>query len=229
MQYALILSLIFLSFVYTEKGFAQDKKAGPEEPIHLAAIPFPLSWEQNPQAFKLTSTGIIMDSGKATDLYTSVDGSKSTNNVPKLLFKPDSNFIFTTKVKPVFQKAYDGGAIIVYHDAENWGKLLFEQNVDGTLGIWTTVSTDNSGDDNFNGFIPAKEVFLKIAKVDKAFCFYYSLDGEKWVVLRAFPIRKSDDIRIGFSSQSPLGSNCQVEFSDITYRAKKFKDFYSGE
>lgn len=228
MKKNIILCFSFLLCIYTTNSFAQNSPKSAEV-MHLSSIPFPLVWDQQPESFELSSTGIIIDSGKKTDLYTSPDGAKSTNNIPKLLFKPDSNFIFTTKVKPSFQKAYDGGAIMVYNDAENWAKLLFEQNVDGSLGIWTTVSTFKTGDDNFNGFIQGKEVYLKIAKSDKNFCFYYSLDGEKWVVLRAFPIRKSEDISIGFAAQSPLGTNCRVEFSDITYRAKKFSDFYSGE
>lgn len=230
MKHLFLIPLFFFRLFSLNTSFAQE--AGTKEPaqvLQLASIPYPLAWEQPPQDFKLTSNGIIIDSGPKTDLYSSVDGEKSTNNVPKLLFKPDSNFIFTVKVKPDFHKTYDGGSLIVYHDQENWGKLLFEQNVDGTFGIWTTVSNYKSGDDNFNGFIQVPEVFLKIAKSGSAYCFYYSVDGKKWVVLRAFPIQKSKDILIGFSSQSPLGENCRVEFSDITYRGEKFTDFYSGE
>ena len=226
------LLIFFSGLTLAGTSFAQDTTQAAAQkapPLMLPSIPFPLVWEQLPQKFEITSRGIIMDSGEKTDLYSSVDGSKSTSNVPKLLFKPDSDFIFTVKVKPDFQKTYDGGALIVYHDSENWGKLLFEQNVDGTFGIWTTVSNYKSGDDNFNGYIQEPEVFLKMAKSGNAYCFYYSVDGKKWTVLRAFPIQKSKDISIGFSSQSPLGANCRVEFSEITYRGERFTDFYSGE
>lgn len=229
MKNSLLIGFLFLGLCYAGTSFAQNGSENPKLAVQLPAIPFPLTWHQLPQNYELSSTGIIIESGKETDLYSSVDGSKSTDNLPKLLFKPDSSFIFTAKVKPDFNKAYDGGAIIVYHDAENWGKLLFEQNVDGTFGIWTTVSNFKNGDDNFNGFVQEKEVYLKIAKKGPAYCFYYSLDGDKWIVLRAFPLQKSENISIGFSSQSPLGPNCKVEFTDITYRAKEFTDFYSGE
>ena len=186
----------------------------------VKAIPYPYTLHENPKEFKvLSDNAIVMTAGKETDLHNPANGSYFRHNAPKFLFTPDANFVFSARVKPAFENQYDGGAILLYSDSENWAKVLLQYiNNKPILGI--SVVKNKITDDAY--FIPHGEgVFLRITKVGKVFNFLTSPDGKEWTLIREFVYHKPEKLKIGFYAQSPVGNSCQVEFSDITYSAHK--------
>jgi uncharacterized protein len=219
MSFTLLICFIFSS------SFAQTGKEG----IRIAAIPHTLSWDKTPLGFKTTANSITVTAGKETDLYCFVDGNYYVNTAPKILFTPDSNFMFSARIRPAFKSMYDGGAILVYSDDANWAKLLFEMHEDGTFGLGSSFVNDKRGDDNYHITVPVPDVYVKFARSGDIFNFYHSQDGKTWKLLRTFPYRKFENLRIGFYAQSPKGEKCTVEFSDIRYQGEKFKNYFTGE
>lgn len=217
--------LTFLTGLMACACFAQSGSNSPA----IAAIPFTLSWDKLPVNFKMEANSITFTAGKETDLYSFVDGNYYVNTAPKILFTPDSNFIFSGKIKPDFKNLYDGGAILLYSDEENWAKLLFEKNDDGSLGLGSSLVENRLGDDSYHIALPVNEVYVKLARSGDIFNFYYAPDGKNWKLLRTFPYHQFNNLRIGFYAQSPKGESCTVEFSDIQYRGEKFKDYFTGE
>jgi uncharacterized protein len=197
--------------------------------VRIDGIPFPLSWESMPLDFKVSKNSISIKAGKETDFYSFVDGSFYITNAPKILFKPDSNFIFSAKIKPDFKSVYDGGALLIYADAENWAKVLFEMHEDKSVGLGVSVVDDKHGDDSYHGHLTGEAVFVKIARSGNIFNFYHSADGKTWTLTRTFPFDKKSDVRIGFYAQSPKGESCTVDFSEISYKGTKFENFFTGE
>jgi len=198
--------------------------------ITIGAVPYKWSWINAPKDFKIISNNAIsVMADKLTDQYISIDGSYSSINAPKLLFKPDTDFIFSAKVKTGFDSLYEGGAIILYSDAGNFVKLLFEKDEEHSVKVTSSVVTNKISDDDYHAVITGKEVYLKAAKAGKVFCFYYSTDGKHWNIVRTFAYSKTKTMRLGFYAQSPLGPYCEVLFSDISYKPFGFKDFSSGE
>jgi uncharacterized protein len=198
-------------------------------PIQIDGIPFSLIWETMPLDFKVNKNSISIKAGKETDFYSFIDGSYYVTNAPKILFKPDSNFIFSAKVRPAFKSIYDGGALFIYADAENWAKVLFEMHSDKSVGLGVSVVDNKHGDDSYHGHIKGDEVYVKVARSGKIFNFYQSADGKTWALTRTFPFDKTSDLRIGFYAQSPKGESCTVDFSEITYKGVKFENFLTGE
>lgn len=203
------------------KSFGQEQR--------ISTVPFELEWIDQPQSFSIRGDQLEIIAGANTDLYAFVDGSYYINNAPKVLFKPDSNFVFSVKIKPDFKSLYDGGAILVYTDSSNWAKVLFEKHDDGTTGLGVSLVRDKRGDDSYHPIQKADAVFVKVARSGMIFNFYYSMDGKSWKLLRTFPYQKVDELKIGFYAQSPKGEACTVLFSDIRYKGEKFKDFFAGE
>lgn len=202
----------------------------PGDSVHLAAVPYPLFWINEAANFKLLSgNAVAITAAEGTDLYTFVDGNYYSNNAPKLLFVPDSNFIFSAKITPAFEGIYDGGAILLYTDSLNWAKLLFEKLDENTLLIGSSVISDKKTDDSYHLKIKQNAVWLKVAKSGKIFSFYHSFDGNNWNLTRTFHYDNPHNLKIGFYSQSPKGPECEVEFSDIRYRGEAFTDFFTGE
>lgn len=186
----------------------------------VKAIPYPYTLLENPKEFKvLADNAIVMTAGKETDLHNPANGSYYRHNAPKFLFTPDANFVFSAQVVPSFENQYDGGAILLYSDSENWAKVLLEY-IDNKPILGISVIKDKITDDAY--FIPhGKDVFLRVTKVGKVFNFLTSPDGKEWTVIREFVYHKPEQLKIGFYAQSPIGNSCQVKFSDITYSGTK--------
>lgn len=202
----------------------------PGDSLILKAIPHPLFWIHAPAEFKvLSENALSFTAGKETDLYTFVDGNYYTNNTPKLLFTPDTDFIFSARVKPTFEGIYDGGAILLYSDSLNWAKILFEKVDENTLLIGSSVVSGKQTDDSYHGNIEQQDIWLKVAKSGKIFNFYHSLDGKKWSLTRTFHYDEAESLKLGFYTQSPKGPECPVTFSDIRYKGVGFTDFVTGK
>ncbi|MCO4293187.1 DUF1349 domain-containing protein [Solitalea sp. MAHUQ-68] len=223
MKKAFGLSFLLLLLISSQLVFSQTPA------IKIAAIPAELKWEGAPKQYEITANGITIEAGKETDQFVFVDGKYYNNTAPKLLFHPDSNFVLKAKVSPEFNATYDGGAVLIYSDDANWANLLFEKNERNTYGIVSSLVKNKISDGNYHTETTSNEVYLKVAKSGKIFNFYYSLDGQKWILTRTFPYEKMQNLRIGFYAQAAKGPSCKVHFTEISYNGKGFSDFFTGE
>ena len=177
----------------------------------------------------VNSESIEISAQKGANLFTDTTGLKNTDNTPRLLFVPEGDFIFSARVSADFSETpYDGGALIVYADAKNWGKILFERFKSGRLGVATTVSKD-SGDDAYHGARDINHQYLKIVRHDSSYIFYTSQDGKDWDFVRHFELTSTTPVSIGFTAQSPLSEKFTANFSEVNYRAGKLTNFWQGE
>ncbi len=198
--------------------------------LQIKAIPHALQWQGKPAAFSVQSdNAFTMTAGKGTDLYATIDGSFYANNVPKLLFTPDKDFIFSARLRPDFKNVYDAGAILIYSDSSNWAKVIVEKLDDGSTFIGSSVVDNRITDDSYHQSLPAADVHVKLARAGKVYCFYYSTDGQTWKLLRTFSFKRPQGMRIGFYAQSPKGDALSLQVSDIRYRGVAFKNYATGE
>ena len=185
--------------------------------VTVKAIPLPCILLNRPETFQvLSDNSILMTAGKGTDLHHSASGRYSRSNAPMFLFTPDSNFLFSARVKAEINNLYDGGALLIWSDAGNWAKILIQNTGEKSI-IGMSVVKDKVTDDSYFNISPAREIFLKLTKTGKVFNFYVSDSGTDWTLVRQFVYHKPEDFKIGFYSQSPKGSSCKVEYSGIIY------------
>ncbi|HJV77709.1 MAG TPA: DUF1349 domain-containing protein [Paludibacter sp.] len=163
-----------------------------------------------------------------TDLF--VMPGFSINKSPRLVFKPDSDFILTAKITPDFKSKWDAGVLMLYNDSTHFAKFCFEEDFKGQPRVVSVVCNDISDDCNSMA-ITAKWIYYRITGSTKSntFCIYYSENGKSWFPIRGFKLDKTDNLRIGFSAQSPSGKGCSVDFEEIYLQERKLKDFWVGE
>jgi regulation of enolase protein 1 (concanavalin A-like superfamily) len=194
----------------------------------LAGIPEPLIWQHPTSSWKIENGQTLsITGGKATDWFASPMGGERRDNTPRLLFKPADDFVLSAKVTVDFRSRWDAGVLVLYVNDTLWAKLCFEMTIEKHPTIVSVVTRDRS-DDNNSIAINGSSVYLKIAKAGQAIFFYASEDGEKWTIIRAFSLGAAPDLRIGFSSQSPVGDRCTSTFSEIHYLPKRV-DLWSGK
>lgn len=220
----LILGACLLSMAV----FAADKSKA-EKPITLKSIPYEMQINNQFGTVKVNGESIEIVALKGSDLFTDTTGEKNADNTPRLLFVPEGDFIFSAKVSAEFgETPYDGGALIVYADSNNWGKLLFERFKSGKVGVATTVSK-GSGDDAYHGTRATNHQYLKIVRYDSSYIFYTSDDGKDWNFVRHFELKATEPVHIGFTAQAPVAERFSATFSEVKYRAGKLTNFWQGE
>lgn len=216
----LCLILGLLSLTGTK---AQDKNS-----LHLPFLPRPLFWENTPLKFHWDSTHLLIESDGKTDMFRDPNVTYNTDNAPKLLFIADSNFVLTASIHHVFFSKWDGGAIVLKADSLNWIKFCFEKDYTGQHRV-VSVVTKGISDDCNSAPVPGNTVFYKVAKAGNVITLYYSLEGNRWFLVRHLVFDSQTPIQIGFLAQSPTGKSCTVTFSHIHYSTRKIRDPYLGE
>jgi regulation of enolase protein 1 (concanavalin A-like superfamily) len=216
---AIALGLLLFSF----KLVAQKNDS-----IRISSIPHLLFWENSPEKFSTDNNKLVITAGPKTDMFRDPNVAYNTDNAPKLLFKADNDFVLTAAIEHSFTSKWDGGAIVIKQDSLNWIKFCFEKDYTGKRRV-VSVVTKNISDDCNSVEVKANKVFYKLAKADNVITLYYSTDGIKWFLVRHLQFDTSTGFKVGFLAQSPTGKECEVKFSNITYKAKKITDPYIGE
>lgn len=199
--------------------------------VKISAVPYSMHFENAVTSYAVISdTHLRIVAPGNTDLYTTSDGGYVTNKSPRLLFKPDSSFILTAKIKLEFKSKWDAGALLIYNDSNHYAKFCFESDFQGQPRIVSVVCNDVADDCNSMA-INGNEIYYRITGSSRSntFNLYYSEKGEKWFIVRGFRLNQTDNLRIGFSAQSPTGKGCSVEFMDINLQERKLKDFWTGD
>ena len=205
------------------ESFAQQTST-----ISLPQIPFPLSWENTPVRYSVNNGGLTIVAGEKTDMFRDPQATYNTDNAPKLLFQPDSNFVLTVSIQHKFESKWDAGALVIKADEKTWIKFAFEKDYKGMHRVVSVVTKDVSDDCNSIS-TTADRLFYKIARAGKVVTLYYSEDGSDWFLVRHLQFESSSPLKVGFLAQSPTGTHCEVSFAAIRYEAKKITDPYLGE
>ncbi len=192
------------------------------------AIPYPLEPLSGQGKVTMSASTLTLAAGARTDLYANTDGTKVADTVPRVLFTPKGDFIFSAKVSGAFAADFDGGSLIVYGDKTLWAKLLFERLPSNKAVIATTI-TKGVGDDAHHGAREGEAVYLKIARRNDTYVFYTSSDGKNWNMVRTFGMPAGTPLKVGFAAQSATGSGFTAQFSEISYRPVAFKNYWHGE
>jgi regulation of enolase protein 1 (concanavalin A-like superfamily) len=212
--------LFITGFCFFSGAFSQELK--------ISSIPHQLYWNNDPKSFSIKSDVFTIVAGGKTDMFRDPNVTYNTDNAPKLMFRPDENFVLSTAIEHSFSSKWDGGAIVLRADSINWVKFCFEKDYTGARRVVSVVTKDISDDCN-SVEILANKVHYKIAKADNVITLYYSTNGSKWFLVRHFQFNAEGPYELGFLAQSPTGKSCTVTFSDIRYSNKKIKDPYAGE
>lgn len=215
---AVILFCMLLSF----------EAVGQEKDLRLASIPHPLTWENKPLSYSIKANELVIIADPKTDMFRDPNVTYNTDNAPKLVFTPDEDFVLTAGIEHSFSSKWDGGAIVLKKDLKNWVKFCFEKDYTGARRVVSVVTRDISDDSN-SVEINSNKVFFKMAKAANVITLYYSMDNTKWFLVRHFQFNVTGTLQLGFLAQSPTGEQCEVKFSDITYKNVKIKDPYTGE
>lgn len=179
------------------------------------------------------SGSISVSSIPGTDIFTdpgSDDGGQVTsstlhNAATLLTDAPAGDFQLSARVRVRFAGTFDAGVLFLRHDRETWAKLCFEYSPQRQGMIVSVVN--NRVSDDANAFtVDGDQVHLRVSRKGTVFAFHASLDGERWMLIRAFSLPNGDKpLEIGFEAQSPQSDGCDVVFDEPRLVERTISDF----
>ena len=152
---------------------------------------------------------------------------KPQGNAPFLYTEVEGDFVIRVRVTPNFMTTYDAACIMVIHDENVWLKAAFEKSDFGTTAV-VSVATNKVSDDVNGCNIDAGSVWLQIARAGNNFAVHYSLDGEKFDMVRLCLLPVGDIVKVGVEAQCPTGGGGEREFSGFKIEKRTVGNLRSG-
>ena len=148
-------------------------------------------------------------------------------NAPFYYTEVEGDFVFKAKVRPNHKYVYDACALMVIKDEYTWAKAAFEASDFGTKAA-VCVVTNQISDDANGCNIEQDELWLQIVRVGDIFCVHYSLDGERFDMVRLFHLPVDASVKVGLEAQSPSGEGGLRLFSDVTLEHRTVENLRKG-
>lgn len=194
----------------------------------LVGLPEGMEWLVEPVSWSLESGVLSITAGAKTDWFISPTDGARAESAPCLTFAAGREFTLTALVSAEMNSQWDAGALMVFVDRENWGKIAFEKSAYQEPTIVSVVTKGVSDDCNGEAWAGGS-VWLRIGTVGQGIGLYNSADGVKWRMARVFSLGVDGGLQIGFEAQSPTGQGATATFQEISYRAQGIEDQFAGE
>jgi regulation of enolase protein 1 (concanavalin A-like superfamily) len=197
--------------------------------VHLPGLPTPLHWQAAPISWEITlDTTLVIQAGAQTDWFIDPETNKTTLNAPALLMPVTEPCRLRALVEADHAATFDAGVLVVHHVQDAWAKLCLEISPAGQVMVVSVVTRGTSDDCNALP-VPGHAAHLRVSKLERAYAFHYSPDGNRWDLIRYFTLGDSAAAAIGFLAQSPTGLGCTARFRQIVYEGGKLAQLRSGE
>jgi uncharacterized protein len=195
---------------------------------HLAALPLPMRWLAPPVSWRAAGSTLSLVAGGRTDWFVDPSGAREPMlNGAALVGDAANDYLLSARVHVGFAATFDAGALMLHADDATWAKLCFEYSPANEPMVVSVVTRGAS--DDANGFVVGgDEVWLRIARMGKAFAFHASMDGREWKLIRHFALGDGVEPAVGFEAQSPTGEGCEVRFDEIRFEPRTLQDLRDG-
>ena len=148
-------------------------------------------------------------------------------NAPFFYTDVEGDFIIRVKVKPNFQLIYDAACIMVIQDENLWIKAAYEKSDFDTTAVVSVVT--NKVSDDANGCnLTADSIWLQVARVGCNFAVHYSLDGEKFDMVRLCMLPMESTVKVGIEAQCPMGQGGSREYSGLSIEKRSISNLRAG-
>jgi regulation of enolase protein 1 (concanavalin A-like superfamily) len=193
----------------------------------ILGVPATFHWLGVPVSARFDGGVLAVSAGPRTDWFVGPASGEATLNAPALVGSLTGDFLLAARLKVSFASTFDAGALVLWQDERTFAKLAFEFSPQGQPLVVSVVTRGESDDCN-SVAIDEGAVWLRVARLGRAYAFHASLDGHSWQFVRHFRLAPTGEPEVGFEVQSPIGEGCSAEFHEITYTGATLADLRSG-
>jgi len=170
---------------------------------------------------------LIIDAPAKTDLFCAPHGA-AVHSAPMLGVRMTGDCRLRAQVSFTRAGNYDGAGLILYADDTHWIKICMEATDFGRIAI-ANVATNGVSDDANGPNITRDAVWLMMVRKGDVFSLHYSLDGDRYEMVRICSLPLPGDVTAALIAQAPVGAGGPRSFSDIRFESVTVKDIRRGE
>lgn len=191
----------------------------------LPGVPLAFSWTVPPVECRLQDGVLSAVAAAGTDIFVDPTARHSQLSAARALAPlPEGDWQLSARVRVDFRDRFDAGVLLLWADDAHWAKLCFERSPAGVPMVVSVVCREVADDAN-SWSVPGDAVWLRISRVEGAYAFHASADGERWEFVRHFALPAT---QLGFVVQAPIGTGCSVVFDDIRFVEGTLADLRDG-
>lgn len=154
-----------------------------------------------------------------TDYFRAPSG-RVLDNAPVLLFEIDNTkpFTFQGLLTPGFTEKgrFNAAALYIFSNPVLWQKFAFEQDMRGNHKVVSVRTMDTSDDNNHDTIRESNSLWYRITSDATTMMFFFSLDGERWTLIRTYRNNYPGKVYLGISSQAPGDDECVSTFRNLS-------------
>lgn len=180
----------------------------------------------NQSSIQFTKEGFLINAPEESDFFR---GSEKfvRANAPFYYTEIFGDFVLKAKVSHEFLDTFDAATIMVMENDNIWAKACFEKTDFDTNAV-VSVVTNQMSDDANGCNIEGNTVWLQVARVGNNFAFHYSVDGNKFDMMRYFFLPAGQIIKVGFVAQAPIGKGGKRHFENIKLEHRTVLNIRAG-
>jgi regulation of enolase protein 1 (concanavalin A-like superfamily) len=200
--------------------------------LDVVGIPFRLQREGRPSGHEphVSWRGVTLTSGPRADLFLDPQGSDDPPDAERFVAPVEGSFQLSARTTVDFKNTFDSGVLIGYVDESTWFKLCAELDPEGTARVVSVVTRQGASDDSNGWPMNGPSVYLRIARLGRAFALHASDDGDSWSLVRYFSLGIPDDqpVKVGMLAQSPTGEGTTVRFENLRFSTELLAEVRDG-
>jgi regulation of enolase protein 1 (concanavalin A-like superfamily) len=150
-------------------------------------------------------------------------------NAPLFYQEVKGDFVFGAKLKPSHVALFDAASLMVFQSQLVWVKAGYEMTDYGIRRLLSVVTNQLSDDANGCILVDVSEVWLQIARKGNNLAIHYSLDGEKYDMLRVCALPLNDTVKVGLEAQCGTGNGSSQTFIDVSLNKKTIDNIWVGK
>lgn len=180
-----------------------------------------MEWYNKPPFFDVTNNASIsITSAPKTGFWRKTQGNVSRDSGHFLYRSIEGDFTVTTKVIAKFQKQHDEAGLMLKGDEATWAKCGIE--LIGSIPHINVVITRDYSDLSLIALPQnTQAVWLSMTRKGADMEVHYSLDGEKFILLRVANFTDMPSLQAGVMAASPEGDGFPSAFEDLKFKNMK--------
>jgi regulation of enolase protein 1 (concanavalin A-like superfamily) len=177
-----------------------------------------VEWLNEPPSWETRGETLIVRAGSRTDFWRTTHSGVVRDNGHLWFQSQEGDFVAEVTVTGAYRDQYDQAGLMVRHDERVWLKCGVEL-VDGVQQASAVVTRDHSDwsvtplPDN------PRSVWLRVSRTGPDVEVRYSVDGERYDLLRQARLTDAGPLLVGPMCAAPEGAGFEVVFAGFVVRA----------
>lgn len=170
-----------------------------------------MKWYNQPPIYNIESGTIKITSSQNTDFWRKTFHGYIRDNGHFYYKQVSGDFIAEVKISGQYKEQYDQAGLMVRLDEANWLKCGIEL-IDGVQHVIAVVTHDYSDVSVVPMLHSPAAIWMRVIRQGSAVQVFYSLEGQKYTMLRTAHLTSIETVNVGIMCASPNGNGFPVNF-----------------